>query len=326
MDYTQVEHKANVREWQYLNHTDFSEMDRKNTVVMLSCSPLEVHGPHLPVITDIQEGDGLALRAMELINEKHPQVEFLHLPPIYVAADVLPHYGSIMFRSSTIIRVIEDLGRSLAKQGFEHVWICGFHGGPRHFVPIEVACKKVNKKYGIKMVSVFSMLLTQLTNGGTDLSSILKDIEGVELADLNGDSHGGIVETSMMLHLLGEHINKNYQGLEQRTVNIKLKDEGVAPLSQENLKELLRGFRYKIKYYETETYAGQPKKASPTIGKEIIDILSAYVVDAFEEIYFRKSTLDHAHSPTWKLRWLFTNPMVSWLFERFANYDKSRVF
>lgn len=326
MDFSTLEHSANVREWQYLKNTDFETMDRENTVVMVSCSPLEVHGPHLPVVTDIHEADGLLLRSMELLNERHPNLEFLHLPPIYVAADVLPHRGSIMFRSSTITRVFEDLGRSLAKQGFKHIWISNFHGGPRHFVPIEVACKKVNKKYGIKMVSAFSMLITRLTNGGTDLSDILGNIDGMQRSDLEGDSHGGVVETSMMLHLLNQYVDPEFEKLSQRTVNIKLKDEGKKPIGQENLLQLLRGFKYKLKYYETETYAGQPKSASPDKGKAIVDILAEYVADAFEEIYYEGGSLNEAHSPTWKLRWLFTNPLVSWLFESVLKYDRSTVF
>ena len=177
MDYSTRSTSARVREWQYLTGRDFAEMDRARTVALVSCSPLEVHGPHLPVITDNWEAEGLALRAIEKLSARFDDLEFVHLPPIYVAADVVPQPGSVMFRPTTILRVLEDLGRSLAKQGFRHIWVSSFHGGPRHFVPIELAAHRTNERYGTKMVSVFSLMIARLTNGGSDLKNVLGQLD-----------------------------------------------------------------------------------------------------------------------------------------------------
>jgi len=105
---------ANVRDWQYMTGPEIDAVDRSLAVVVVACSPLEVHGPHLPVITDNLEAQGIADRTVERMAARHPEIVFLRMPPIYVASDVLPHVGSVAFRSSTITRVIEDLGRSLA--------------------------------------------------------------------------------------------------------------------------------------------------------------------------------------------------------------------
>ena len=107
---------ADVREWALMTGDEIDAIDRTRAVVVVACSPLEVHGPHLPVITDNYEAQFLAVAAMDRVAEQHPEIVFLRLPPIFVAADVLPHVGSVMFRQSTIIAVLEDLGRSLAKQ------------------------------------------------------------------------------------------------------------------------------------------------------------------------------------------------------------------
>ncbi|MEM9068573.1 MAG: creatininase family protein, partial [Myxococcota bacterium] len=155
MDYDPNKTTARVREWKYLTGRDFAEMDRANTVAVVSCSPLEVHGPHLPTITDNQEAEGLTLRIMEILCERYADIQFVHLPPVYVACDVLPHPGSVMFRPSTCRAVVQDMGRSLVRQGFRHIWMGSFHGGPRHFLGMEAAADHVNRKYGGKMVSVF---------------------------------------------------------------------------------------------------------------------------------------------------------------------------
>lgn len=43
--------------WETLTKTQFDEIDPKETVVVLTCSPIEVHGPHLPLGADAFEGE-----------------------------------------------------------------------------------------------------------------------------------------------------------------------------------------------------------------------------------------------------------------------------
>jgi creatinine amidohydrolase len=317
-----------IREWKYLTGTDFQRLNKEQCVVVVSCSPLEVHGPHLPVVTDMLEAEALVVRSVEMLMERYPTMECLRLPPLYVAADVLPHSGSIQFRSSTITRVLSDLGRSLAKQGFRKVWVTSFHGGPRHFVPIEIACDKVNRTYGIEMVSVFSLLLGLLTGGSSELAEILGKDADIDVEQWRGDSHGGGIETSMMLHLVGEYVDACWQELPKRTVNIKLKEEGKKPLQEKGrpgMVELIRGFREKLKYYETETYAGIPKLASPELGEQFIETLAKLSAEVLEDVWLGKIKPEQCHSPLWPVRWLFANEVLGRVFERAMSY-KNRVF
>lgn len=292
---------------------------------MVTCSPLEVHGPHLPVITDNLEAETLSLRVMEVLNERHPRLEFVHLPPIYVAADVLPHPGSVMFRSSTITRVLSDLGRSLARQGFVHIWIASFHGGPRHFIPIEVACERTNRRYGTKMISAFSLLINRLTRGGSELSEVLGHIDGVTPEELRGDHHGGAIETSMMLHAAGDQVDPGYRELPQRTLEMKRREAGLAPLPAKGVLDLMKSFKHKLKYYESETYSGKPSIASAEIGREMMDVLARHTADALEDVWSGVLPPEKCHSPIWPLRWIFTSELLSRVFERAVKYQQ-RVF
>jgi creatinine amidohydrolase/Fe(II)-dependent formamide hydrolase-like protein len=72
----------NVRDWQYLTGHDFQKIDPRKTVVTVTCSPLEVHGPHLPVVADNFEAEALTTRIIELLGERHPEILFLRLPPM----------------------------------------------------------------------------------------------------------------------------------------------------------------------------------------------------------------------------------------------------
>ncbi len=107
--------------WQSLTKRDFDAVDRERAVVMLSCAPLEVHGPHLPMGADALEAEGLSERAMRFLPEHHWDRVFLKLPYIYAASDTVPQPGSLFFQPATTVTVLSDLGRTLAAQGFKNV-------------------------------------------------------------------------------------------------------------------------------------------------------------------------------------------------------------
>jgi len=319
MDYNNVAHSARVREWQYLSGAEIASADRENTVVLVTCSPIEVHGTHLPTVADIQEGEGLSLRAIEIMCEKNERLEVLHLPPVYVATDVLPQTGSIMFRARTVERVFRDLGCSLAAQGFKHIWISNFHGGPRHFLALEKAAAFCNKRYGTRMISIFSLLIANFTDGGYDLSEVLGGIEKLNADTLEGDTHAGLVETSLMLVLSGDHVNPNYRNLPRRTIKFSGTDEaaikgGGSPM------ERLRGFIHIMKYFETETWCGNPAGASKEVGETLLEVISSRMADALLDVYEGRLAPRDCHSPFWRYRMLLVNDFLARLFERFIGY------
>jgi hypothetical protein len=88
--------------WETLTKTQFDEIDPIETVVVLTCSPIEVHGPHLPLGADAFEGEGLAERMLRFLPERHRGRTFLKLPFLYAATDVVPQRGSLFFQPSTI--------------------------------------------------------------------------------------------------------------------------------------------------------------------------------------------------------------------------------
>lgn len=317
---------ANVQQWKWLNSQDFRDMDQANTIAMVSCSPMEVHGPHLPVITDRLEARALSYGMMERLCARDESLKFVELPPMYVATDVVPQPGSLNFRPSTIIRVIEDLGRSLAAQGFKHIWISSFHGGPRHWVALEVAANRVSKRYGVKMISLFSMLVGDLTEGRTDVSEILAGVPGVKPEWLDGDMHGGFLETALMLHLAKPGVAP-HEHLEQRVIPAHIRhmgmEEGDRGLNK--IKRLLQGFAYTVRHYERETYVGYPGKATAEIGEEILATLCDLSTSSLEDVLAGRRSLDECRSPLWPLRHLFMSERTVALFYKIINH-RSQVF
>ena len=275
--------------WETLTKRQFDTIDRKNAVVFVTCSPLEVHGPHLPLGADVLEGEALAERTLRFLPEAHRGRTFLKLPFVYAACDAVPQPGSIAFRPATTMRVLEDLGRSLAAQGFQNVMVSNFHGSPRHFLAIESACDRVSRERGIRMVSVFSLMLSRLNGGGSELGDVLGHIPGVRRADLDGDTHAGLVETSQLLALHPEWVDPDYKSLPRRTVDIWLEETGRAKPPGErgkpaSIPRMVAGFKAGIHYFSGDTYAGAPAGASAEIGEQMLDTLASRTGAAIGEV------------------------------------------
>jgi creatinine amidohydrolase len=301
--------------WETLTKSAFDRIDRGRAVVMLTCSPLEVHGPHLPMGADALEGEGLAERVLRFLPERHRERTFLKLPFIYAATDTVPQPGSLFFQPSTTVKVLVDLGRTLAAQGFRDVMVSNFHGGPRHFLAIERACERANRRYGLRMASLFSLLIARLTNGTSNLDDVLAEIPGVRKADLEGDTHGGLVETAQLLALHGDWVDPDYKGLPRLTVDSWLEGRGAGKSESgrgdpRNFLGMLRSFRAGLRFFGEQTYSGAPAGASPEIGERILDTLGRKAAEAATELLDGTIGPEDCHSPLWKYRFLFLNPAL----------------
>jgi creatinine amidohydrolase len=297
--------------WETLTKRQFDALDRERAVVFVTCSPMEVHGPHLPLGADCLEGDGLAERTLRFLPERHASRPFLRLPFVWAACDGVPQPGTVAFRPSTTIAFLEDMGESLARQGFRNVMVSNFHGSPRHFLAIETACERVSRKHGIRMVSIFSLMLTRLGVKGSELGDVLGHIQGVIHADLSGDTHAGFVETSQLLALHPEWIDPDYKSLPRRVVEREVATRtGLGAVL-----DVVRRARAGMRYFEVETYAGAPAGASAEVGERILDTLAGRAAEAISEILDGTLPPEKWHSPFWGLRHVFVNPVAVRFFD-----------
>ena len=251
----------------------------------------------------------------------------MKLPFLYTAADSVPHPGSIVFRTSTIVSVIEDLGRSLAAQGFGMSWSSNFHGSPRHFLAIETGCDRVSRTTGIRMVSIFSVILSRLEVTGSELGEVLGHLPGVEKSDFDGDTHAGLVETSQLLALHPEWVDPEYQALPRRTVDLWVEEHGRKHGRTDRsglaaVPDLVARFKNVVHFFAEEIYSGDPARGSAELGEQILDTLAEKAAEAVTELLDGQLPEPQWHSPFWKLRHLFVNPTAVRLFDRLLGTPK----
>lgn len=314
-----------ILRWESLTKTAFDRLDPARCVVLVTCSPIEVHGPHLPLGADALEGQGLAERMLRFLPERHRARTFLQLPFVYAGTDVVPQRGSLFFRPGTTARVLEDLGGTLAAQGFRDVLVSNFHGSPRHFLAIERACARVSRRRGARMVPVFSLMIARLTNGTSGVEDVLGHLPGLAREDLVGDTHGGLVETSQLLALHRDWVDPGYAALPRRTVDGWLAENGErAPEGRRGdprrFVAMLRAFRAGIRFFERETYSGAPAGASAELGELILDTFGREAAAAVGEVLDGTLPPSAWHSPLWRWRFLFLNPVAIRVANRLLGY------
>jgi hypothetical protein len=69
-----------------------------------------------------------------------------------------------------------------------------------------------------------------------------------------------------------------------------------------------------------ETYSGAPASASAELGERILDTLAEKLADACAELLDGEIGPEEWHSPLWKFRFLFLNPLMIRVMNRLLGF------
>lgn len=197
-----------MREYVTMNVQDVEKLDREKTVFLMSVSPIEAHGPHLPLGTDVFVAEDLQKRYVEALENEVSGYTFVKLPPLFMGADALPFKGSISVPAPVLKDALFAFGKGLAEQGFRYLFLSDNHGGPRHQLGIEQAARKLWKKHGFYMINPFGLVFKMMVQHDQDFMKKVGLEEG-KMGD-DADAHAGTNETSLMLAVAPEMIDGDY--------------------------------------------------------------------------------------------------------------------
>ena len=113
----------------------------------------------------------------------------------------------------------------------------------------------------------------------------------------------------------GDWVDPGFASLPRQTVDTWLAGRGERPRKigdggPRRLLEMLRSYRKALAFFGECTYSGAPAGASPEIGERILDTLGERAAEACSEILDGTIGPDDCHSPVWKIRFLFLNPLM----------------
>ncbi len=194
-----------VLRWEELTMPEVDALDRDRTLIGIPISPLEAHGPHLPLGTDGFMARQMTQGVMERLADRRPDWSFVRTPWLPLGCYTLRKPGSVEIPQAIIRDTLTAFGRAFADQGFRRIAVFNGHGGPGHGAAIEEACRRVSRRRGVRMVYPLGRLLTDIMKGrlvdriAAELGRPLSDEERHELAH---DFHAGRMETSLSLYKL----------------------------------------------------------------------------------------------------------------------------
>jgi creatinine amidohydrolase len=228
---------------------EVERLDKNKTLVLIPISPIEEHGPHLPLGTDIFGARDIAAMAARLVLEKDQTLKVLLAPeiPLGCASITADFPGTISLRGSTLFQVVSDVCRSLVTHGFRYIVISNHHLDPVHMKAILSAIEEISAKYDVHITetasrSVYAGLETEETRQGQALG-----------ADMDRELHADIRETSFIRYCYPSLCKQDPEKLPAVFVDVR------------------QGFRKGYKTFKqmgaNAGYIGSPGLATPDYGR-----------------------------------------------------------
>ncbi len=299
-----------------------ASLDRDKTMVMVAISPLEVHGPHLPIGQDWYEAQVIAEKTIEKLAAERRDWSFIIMPPVPVSIDCIPHLGSVNFP----VKVVEDVAyytmRPFAKEGFARLVFSSFHGSPRHNCALEAAAERLTRGYGVPVMSVFSAIINRITDGDIFYDAV-KDSPSCSITfnQTTKDTHAGFVETSLALNQWPDLVEGGWEELPPR-IKVPEEEEGQSYLYGDNEDSSfskikanigrMSGILQALRHFKTNTYCGYPAKSSVESGELIMKHVTNVGKDVLADFMEKGSQMD-VHSPLWKLRGIFLSKPINFV-------------
>ena len=253
-----------MRDLSMMTWKEIKEIDKGKSIVFAVMAPIEEHGWHLPISTDLLEGEYWSRNAAKIVERKL-NTECCYLPTFPIAAaSVNEFYGSVHFSMKTTYEVAYGIMESLCCMGFRHVILIASHADPDHQIAVEKAVRKINRKYGISALAPMGQIFM---GEGVKSSKELESFE-TEHAD---DFHAGWIETSSLLAMDESYVREGYR---------TLPDSKISDRDMISKKKQLKAMG---KY----GYLGCPRLASKELGDELNRNCSESIADAVTRFYKR---------------------------------------
>lgn len=268
-------------------------LDRHRTLVLLPVSPLEEHGPHLPVGVDAFAARHFAEALAERVTAGRPGWAAVLAPTLHLGSFTFDTVGTIRIRQRVVRDAVVDYGASLARAGFRWIVVANGHGGPGHLVALEEASAIVSRRHRVTMASVSGYLAWQFLRGRyvpAIEEALGRELSAEERAAVADDAHGGLWETSLMLWLRPDLVASHYRDLPAARYSLPRRLVPNYPLRNGG-----------------QGYVGHPALANPAFARATSAVLLAEGLGLVNGLLDGTVKPHERRSPFWTLPFLRTN-------------------
>ena len=143
-----------IVKFEELNWKQIEALDKNKTIFFLPIGPLEEHGPHLPVGTDLMTIRDAVIEAIKVLSKKRPDLTFILMPeiPLGYCKFNTDFPGSISVSGKVVKDIVYSVGSSLGNYGFKYMIICTYHMAIGHLKGIYSAMQKLESKYAFLLL------------------------------------------------------------------------------------------------------------------------------------------------------------------------------
>ncbi len=265
-----------MQEYIHLNRKEVENLNKEKTIFFMAVSPIEVHGDHLPLGTDVVIAEELQKRYEVRMQKKYPEYKLVRLPSLYLGSDAVPVKGSLPIPATTLKEVLISMGKGLAEQGFHYLFLSDNHGGPRHQMAMELAARKLWKDYRFYLVNPFNLVYRLMVQNNEDFLE-KTGLEPGKCGDAP-DTHAGTNETSLMMAAAPAMIDDTYKSAApsplpppDRTVLTAAKLTGIVSDSLKKELSHLAALMGWVKDPAMKSYMGMPDDATEEAGEAMLE-------------------------------------------------------
>ncbi|MBW2208768.1 MAG: creatininase family protein [Deltaproteobacteria bacterium] len=228
---------------------------KAGAVVMLPLSPLEAHGPHLPLGVDFFGAGTLAEQSATLLNRKAVKTVIAPVLPYALADVAMPFAGTVTLRAQTLKAVVSDIAQSFNAHGFKGLVIVCQHLERANLKTLQETASELTE------AGMPTIVANPFFTHAETMNAMMKG----EFPDL--DLHAGEWETAFCLWL--------YPKL------VKMEVLETLPPNWVNLREKLyeQGCRDFVEAGGEKCYFGDPSQGNPELGKKIYEGLAEVLAE-----------------------------------------------
>lgn len=239
---------------------EVESLDKDKTVALVALSPIEEHGPHLPLGTDYISARELLNAVVNNLEIQNENINYLIHPsfPLGYNECVMNYPGTISFRAETVKNVIVDFGESISRSGFKKMVILNYHLDLGHIKAILSAANILEERCALKVLEAASSIIYSGEEG-----------------EASKEIHADFRETSFMLYKYPELVKECYKNLEPVYLDVE--------------QFVKNGGRCWRQYGIKDGYIGSPAKATKESGKiqfrQSVECITELIMNFIERDY-----------------------------------------
>jgi creatinine amidohydrolase len=249
-------------QWHRLSPDDRKAAASRDPVVVLPLAATEQHGPHLPVSTDVDIGEGILASARSTLGPELP-VFRLPMQPVGVSTEHADYPGTVTMPPEELQADLVSRGAGLASEGVRRLVLFNSHGGNKAVV--DTAALRLRFEVGMLVVKAHWFRFPR--PGGLPFPE----------SEWVFGLHGGGVETAMMLHLHPERVARGaaarFRSLGEDLAGdlSYVGPEGVAP------------FAWMARDLNPQGVTGDASMATPDAGRRLVEHYGGVLADVIRD-------------------------------------------